>query len=82
MIQLFQIIISIITGLIYGIILPKIKKNLLLTLFTTTIITLLYIIFLYVINDGESNYLLKMNTILGYLLQNYVSNLYKKASNK
>lgn len=73
--QLFLILISFIFGYFY---LYISKLNNFKMLITTVIYTILYIYIIYLLNDGNINYILKISLILGYLLNNKCKILPKK----
>lgn len=76
--QLFQIIISIILGFLYGFIFKYISKSMLMTCLVTFILTIGYIYIMFYLNLGIINYILKISTILGFILFLKTSNLKKK----
>lgn len=73
--QLLLILISFIFGYFY---LYISKLNNFKMLITTVIYTILYIYIIYLLNDGNINYILKISLILGYLLNNKCKILPKK----
>lgn len=73
--QLFLILISFIFGYFY---LYISKLNNFKMLITTVMYTILYIYIIYLLNDGNINYILKISLILGYLLNNKCKILPKK----
>ena len=72
--QLFQIIISITLGFIYGLIFQKLNKNHLITLIITLLLTIFYITIIYYLNNGIINYILKISIISGFIIQKKCKN--------
>ncbi len=73
--QLLLILTSFIFGYFY---LYISKLNNFKMLITTVMYTILYIYIIYLLNDGNINYILKISLILGYLLNNKCKILPKK----
>lgn len=76
--QAIQIIISLLLGFAFGILFKKVSNSLLLTLVLSTVFSIMYIILMYFINNGNINYILKISIVLGFIINYKVSNLRKK----
>ena len=71
--QLFQILISISLGFLYGLIFKYISKSKFLTCIITISLTIGYIYLMYNLNLGIINYILKISIIVGFILSTKVS---------
>ncbi len=78
MIQLLQVIVSILWGFIYGFIYDNLLNKQLYIAIVTTIMTIAYIAIMYYLNYGIISYILKINLIFGFFLYKKVSKLLKK----
>ncbi len=76
--QLFQILISVTLGFIYGLIFKYISKSMFLTCLITITLTIGYIYLMFNLNLGIINYILKISIIAGFILFTKVSNFKKR----